>query len=180
MTIDFHLRPPIQDMSLHLFRRPLHPELFQRLAVRRICRADWRLELWLTVSGHVISWMGPGGHLTEVAAATEELPECGRLLRHRLEGNRSAWVGGPKGVQYQVSFQVERLTREPFFRFHDELRSGTGHDALVFIEETNHRLSFSPLRAVQWETRPRWISVFTFHTFPDELAVVKIQSLIEF
>lgn len=180
MTIDFHLRPPIQAMSLHLFRRPLHPELFQRLAVRRVCRADWRLEFWLTVSGHVISWFGSPGHLTEVAAAAEELPDFGRLLRHRLDRQRSAWVAGPRGVHYQISFQVERLAPEPFFRFHDELRSGSSCDALIFAEKTNHRLSLAPLRAIQWVAKPRWVSVFTFHTFPDEWAVVKTQSLIEF
>ncbi len=180
MTTHFHLRPPIETMSLQLFRRPLHPELFQRLGVRRLVRADWRLEMWLTVSGHVVSWTGPAGHLTEVAAAAEELPEGGRLLRHRLEGQRSAWVGGPHGIQYQVTFQVERLAPEPFFRVHDELRSGLGRDSFVFVEETNHRLSLSPVRAIYWETRPRWISAFAFHTFPDEWAVVRTQSLIEF
>lgn len=178
MTTYFHLRPPVADMSLHLFHRPLHPELFDRLAVRRLQQAPGRLELWLTASGHVISWAGPAGHFTEVAASSEELPEVGRLWRHRLDGQRSALVGGPLGGQYQISFQVERLAPELFFRFQHEIR--TCRDAFVFVEETNHRLTLSPVRAILVESRPRSVSLFSFHTFPDEFAVVKTQSLIEF
>jgi hypothetical protein len=178
MTTHFDLRPPIEEMSLHVFRRPLHPELFNRLAVRRTSQATGTLELWLTTSGHVITWAGPVGHFTEVAAASEQLPEKGRLLRHRLDGQRSVLVGGPGGGQYHVSFQVERLAPDCFYRFQHEICSS--RDAFVFVEPTNHRLILSPVRAILVESRQRCISLFTFHTFPDEFAVIKTQSLIEF
>ena len=35
------LRPPVSDMSVHLYRRPLHPELFETLACREVARDDY-------------------------------------------------------------------------------------------------------------------------------------------
>jgi hypothetical protein len=43
----------------------------------------------------------------------------------------------------------------------------------------HHRLGLSALGVVIVESLPRCLSVSAFHTFPDEFAVVKTQSLIE-
>src|SRR5262245_38374387 len=56
MTTQFHLRPPVDDLVFQLYGRPVHPELFDILARRRIRCQDFTLQLWLTTTGHVISW----------------------------------------------------------------------------------------------------------------------------
>ena len=89
MTTQFHLRPPVEDLVFQLYGRPVHPELFDILARRRIRHHDFTLELWLTTTGHVISWQGPRGHLTEITATDPELPGWGHLLSHRLRGERA-------------------------------------------------------------------------------------------
>src|SRR4051794_35659792 len=78
------LRPPVSDLVFHLYGRPLHPELFEILAERKIRREDYELTVRVTRTGHVISWENARVHLTEVAAADQPLPAKLRLLDYRL------------------------------------------------------------------------------------------------
>src|SRR5919197_6218961 len=103
----YFLRPRVSDLVFQLYGRPLHPELFDILAVRKIQREDYELTVRITRTGHVISWQNREVHLTEVAAAVEEpLPDRRRLLGYRLRGEHSGTVACARGVQYQMSFQV--------------------------------------------------------------------------
>src|SRR5215471_9732765 len=79
------LRPRVADLVFQLYGRPLHPELFDILAVRKVQREDYELTVRITRTGHVISWENADVYLTEVtAAADQELPERRRLLDYRL------------------------------------------------------------------------------------------------
>ncbi len=180
MTTQFHLRPPVEEMVFQLYGRPLHPELFDVLAFRRLGQGGWRLNLWITTTGHVISWQRERTQLTEVAAGREELPEWGQLLHHRLRGERYAILGAAPGVNYQVSYQVEALAPEQFLTVQREIRADGGKSGLMHAYATNHRWALTPVSAIHVESWPGCLSLAAFHTFPDECAVVKTQSLIEF
>jgi uncharacterized protein DUF2617 len=179
MTTHFYLRPPIQEMAFQLYGRPLHPELFEVLCARRIRRSDYILDLWITTTGHVITWKDGASQLTEIVAGPEELPEWGQLLRHRLRGERCDMVGGTLGVSYQVSFQVETLSPENFCTVHRELVAEGGKGGLVHAGSPNHRWALTPVSSIHVEAWGGGLSLSTFHTFPDECSVVKTQSLIE-
>src|SRR5213593_2351385 len=109
------LRPRVAELVFHLYGRPLHPELFDILSVRKIRREDYELTVRITRTGHVISWENRDVHLTEVAAAMDQpLPQKRRLLDHRLRGEHSGTLPCAHGVHYQMSFQVEVLPEEIF------------------------------------------------------------------
>src|SRR5271165_1681072 len=98
----FFLRPRVCDLVFQLYGRPLHPELFDILAVRKVQRDGAELTVRITRTGHVISWDNRDVHLTEVAAADEPLfPEARRLMRYRLRGEQSDTVACGHGVHYQ-------------------------------------------------------------------------------
>src|SRR5213593_4809249 len=104
------LRPRVAELVFQLYGRPLHPELFDILAARKIQHEDYELTVRITRTGHVISWQSRDVYLTEVAAAVEEpLPDRRRLLGYRLRGEHTATVACGGGIQYQMSFQVEVL-----------------------------------------------------------------------
>ena len=63
------VRPPADAMSVHLFRRPIHPELIETLARREVRRDDYVLTVRITSAGHAISWQAGDTHLTELTAA---------------------------------------------------------------------------------------------------------------
>src|SRR5712691_5849875 len=123
----YSLRPRVGDLVFQLYGRPLHPELFDILASRRIQREDYDLTVRITRTGHVISWENKDVHLTEVAAAVDQpLPEKRRLLSQRLRGEHNNQLACTHGINYQTSFQVEVLSQEIFLHVHDEILADGG------------------------------------------------------
>jgi hypothetical protein len=173
------LRPNVEEMVFQLYGRPLHPELFDILATRRLRFGDAVLNLWLTRTGHVIFWQNRHRQLTEVVAGDQALPECGRLLTHRLRGERCDMLGNLTDLNYQVSFQLEMLAPEQFLNVHQEVLADGGQHSLLHSFAPNHRWALTPVGLINVESRAGCLSFSTFHTFPDDYAVVKTQSLIE-
>src|SRR3954464_8199126 len=104
MGVDY-CRPPVADLVFQLYGRPLHPELFDILAVRKIRREDYELTVRITRTGHVISWENADVSLSEVcAAADQDLPTGKRLLNYRLRNEQCAQLQCAHGVHYQASF----------------------------------------------------------------------------
>ena len=173
-------RPRVSDLVFQLYGRPLHPELFDILAVRRYERADYDLRVWITRTGHVLTWENPDVYLTEVAAAGDEpLPERRRLRHWRLRGERSDTLACAHRIHYQTSFQVEVLPSEIFLHVHDEILADGSKRGLLHNFQPHHRLALAPLGFIAAEARAGCLFLSTFHTFPDEHTVVKSQSLIE-
>jgi hypothetical protein len=173
------VRPRVADLVFRLFDRPLHPELFEVLASRTIKRDGYTLCSRLTRSGHVLGWTDGRVHIEEVTATAEmELPGGGRLLAHVFDGG---WNGRCElgGVRYRVSSQLEVLPAEQFVHVHEELAADGARKGLVYHCKAENRLALSPLGVVIVTAVPRGLSAAAFHTFPDELAVIKTQSLIE-
>ncbi|HZT79931.1 MAG TPA: DUF2617 family protein [Gemmataceae bacterium] len=174
------LRPRVSELVFQLYARPLHPELFDILAVRHIRREGYELVVRITRTGHVISWDNGEVHLTEVAAAADHpLPERRRLLDRRLRGEQTWSLTCAHGVYYQMTFQVEVLPPEIFLHVHDEILEDGSKRGLLHNFQPHHRLALAPLGLVTAEARPGCLFLSSFHTFPDENTVVKTQSLIE-
>src|SRR5438067_1931966 len=90
VMIVYSLRPRVSDLVFHLYGRPLHPELFDILAVRKIQRENYELAVRITRTGHVLTWENADVLLTEVATAADQpLPGSRRLLDYRLRGEHS-------------------------------------------------------------------------------------------
>ena len=176
----YFLRPAVCDLVFQLYGRPLHPELFDILAVRKIQREDYDLTVRITRTGHVITWENTDVCLTEVtAAADQELPQRRRLLHYRLRSEHSGRLACAHGIHYQMSFQVEVLPPEIFLHVHDEILADGHKRGLLHNFPSHHRLAVAPLGFVSAEARPGCLILSTFHTFPTEHTVVKTQSLIE-
>jgi hypothetical protein len=179
MGVSF-LRPRVSDLVFQLYGRPLHPELFDILAQRKIQRGDFELTVRITRTGHVVSWDSRDVHLTEVAAAADQpLPERRRLLSHRLRQEHSDTLACAHGVSYQMSFQVEVLPPEIFLHVHEEILADGSKRGLLHNFQPHHRLALAPVGFVSADARPGCLFLSAFHTFPEEYTVVKTQSLIE-
>lgn len=174
------VRPKAADLVFHLYGRSLHPELFEVSASRSIERGGYRAELSLTTSGHLITWRRDGLVLTEVAThAGQPLPQRRRLLSHRVAHERSDSVECRGGTAYHACFQLERIDAEVFWVFQEELAMAGTRRGLMHRFASGGRLNAAAVSWISVETRPRALLVQAFHTFPDDLAVMKTQSLFE-
>ena len=78
-----------------------------------------------------------------------------------------------------MSSQVEILPPEQFLHVHEELVADGARKGMLFHFRPENRFGLSPLGVVIVEALPACLSVSAFHTFPDEFAIIKTQSLIE-
>ena len=167
-------------MSLHLFRRPLHPELFETLATREVRRDDYVFTVQITATGHVLSWRTADIHLTEVTAPLGlMLPGRGRVWRHRFLGEQSDAFRAAPRISYQMSAHAEVLPPSLFATIHEELLTDGKKRGLLHLFDPNNRFALSPLGFVTADARPGCLVINAFHTFPDDCALIKTQTLIE-
>src|SRR5260370_14456727 len=161
-------RPAVCDLICQLYGRPVRPELFDILAVRKLRPQDYQLTVWITRTGHVISWENNDVLLTEItAAAYQELPQRRRLLHYKLRHEHTGQLTCAHGIHYQMRFQVEVLQPEIFVHVHDEILSDSSKRGLLHNFPVQHRLAIAPLGFVSAEARPGCLFLASLHTFPD-------------
>ena len=174
------VRPKVAELVFRLYGRPLHPELFEVYASRTIRRGKYEAKIDITSAGHVVCWRYAGLTLTEVAtAANHPLPERRRLLSAKLRGQRNDRVVCRGGVNYQVSFQLEPVDPEVFWLFQQELAKDGEHQGLMHRFDSSGRIALGALSYINIESRDRRLLVQAFHTFPDDYAIVKSQSVFQ-
>lgn len=172
------VRPKVAELAFQLYGRALHPELFEVFKARTIERGGYNAKIEITSAGHVITWRYGGLTLTEVACSAQHpLPEKRRLMSYRLKGERNDRVECRGGVSYEVGFQLEPVTPEVFWTFQQELAHDGERQGLLHTFDSSGRMALGALSYIHVETRSRQMLVQAFHTFPDDFAIVKSQSL---
>ena len=170
----------MEAVSLHLFSRPLHPELFETLATRTVRKDNYTLTVRITPEGHVITWEAPDLVLTEMTATRgQSLPDRGHVWRHKIQGEHSDAFRASTIISYQVNSQTEILPVDIFHRLHEEMLQDGRKRGFLHLFHPNHRFALTPLGYVTADARAGCLVVNAFHTFPEDLAIVKTQTLIE-
>jgi len=174
------VRPKVAELVFQLYGRSLHPELFVIHESRAFERGDYSVKIDVTGAGHVITWRYQGLTLTEVAAASDQpLPHKRRLMSHKLRGEKTDRVDCRGGITYQVGFQLETVEPEIFWAFQQELTRDSKSRGLLYSFNGGGRMALGALSFIGVESRNRSLLVQSFHTFPDDYAIVKSQSLFE-
>jgi hypothetical protein len=174
------VRPKVAELVFQLYGRALHPELFEVYQSSTVERGGYQARIDITSAGHVVTWRYEGLTLTEVAAAAHHpLPEKRRLLKHRLRGEHSDQVECRGGVNYQVNFQLEPVDAEVFWTFQQELARDGRREGMLHRFDSSGRMALGALSYINCQSRNRSLLIQAFHTFPDDYAIVKSQSLFE-
>jgi hypothetical protein len=154
--------------------------LFEVLCSRSVKRGDYQAKIDITSAGHVVTWRYAGLTLTEVAASAHHpLPQRRRLLSYRLKGQRSDRIECRGGVCYQVGFQLEPVAPEVFWTFQHELADDARRQGMFHQFDSSGRMALGALSYINVETRNRTLLIQAFHTFPDDYAIVKSQTLFQ-
>jgi hypothetical protein len=173
-------RPRVADLSFQVFNRALHPDWFATRVHRRIPQERWEADIRIIAGGHaVIFGCGPV-RLTEILCGPETpLPEPGRLFQSGVRSERSASLQPGGVIEYQTCFEVERVDPEVFRHLCAEMMADGSRETLVHRFGSCNRLAPPPLCQVHVDSRVRGLAVQSFHTFPEEFAIVRTQSLYE-
>lgn len=170
----------VGSLRFYLYDRALHPELFEIYHDRRIVKSGYEAQIWVTGCTHVIGFFRDKQSLTEVTGeAGMELPQRGLLLDLPFRGEKDHEHKRAEGINYWMNFQAETMSPEVYVRTHHELaRSGAKHGLFVpFPTWMSHGLT--PFTYIDYQATPNGLHVFAFHAFPEDLTVLKTQSIFE-
>lgn len=172
------VRPRVAELAFSLLGRSLHPELYSIFKSRRIERSGYEAKLDITNSGHVITWIGGGQTLTEVAAsARQPLPVRRQLISTKIQGKRCEQHECRGGATYRTQYQLESIAPELFWSLQKQLFDGPAPEGLVFRFNSSGRLALGAFSYIHVETRSRSMLVQAVHTFPDDYAILKVESV---
>lgn len=175
-----HGRSHVADLAFQVFSRSIHPEWFAVREFRRLTRERWEADLRVIEGGHAITFRAGSIRLTEVLAGRElVLPESGMLYHAQVRHEQLASFQPGGGVEYQTSFEAERVDPEVFQHLNDEMCLDATCFRLFHRFAPPNRMSPAPITHLRYEATPRGLLVHIFHSFPEERAIVRTQSLIE-
>ena len=173
-------RPDVGKMMLRVYGRSIHPELLDTRTRVDVHTNLWDATLQLCDTGHVVTFRYHQKVLCELAVSADSpLPHKQQVISRKIKGCRNESVEHDAGILYHVSFQVETVDPEVFLNVHEELMRDTARCRLAHQFPTASRLAPCPLSVIQTDEHPRSLLVHAFHTFPENLAIVRTQSLFE-
>lgn len=171
------IRPKVAQLTFQFFNRSLHPELFQVAKSHRIERDSFTALIDITHDGHVIRFSSGSTLLTEVAASVHQpLPKSRRLLLNPLSEKCAQTIECRGGITYKYEHELERVKPELFWLIQQQLGESAKSHELIQVFDSSGRMAIGGMSFIHVETRSHSLRIQAIHTFPDDLALVKIQS----
>ena len=172
----------IEELTFSLFQRTVHPELFQIYAEETLRTAKYETEIWVTGCTHVITASNIDGMcLTEVVSTPGQLlPQRGLVERFQFNGPRSHKCTLTKGVSYMTDFQVEKMSPELYKQSHTDLEK-FARTRGIFVKYPALEIGgLQPFCYIDFEARQKELQIHTFAAYPDQVTMIKTQSLFDF
>lgn len=175
------IRPSISETSYRLFDRSLHPELFDPVVVGHVHSERGDLTIGICEGGHYLSFSHEGENLIEVTAPDQQQLSIFGLQKTYFYNNQEEVLHETnEPFPYHFAGEVDVVDFRVFTRVQLELEMECKKAFLSHQFAPQNRLFPGALSLVKVEGSQRMLSVHTFHTFPDDLAILRTQTLIEF
>lgn len=166
-------------LTLLLYQRTLHPELFQILASEKVSRRAYEAEIWLVEGGHVTTFVAGKNTLTEVVfTGNEEYTDRGLIQKVPCRGEKyHEMQAGP--IKYMISTQEEQLTQTLYDATKHEIQTYASRRELMSASTPGNGDRGATLSVLDIERRSHELLVQSFHLFDENLMVMKTQAIIE-
>ena len=170
----------VADLMFQVFSRSVHPDWFSVRGHLRIVQEGWEADLRVIEGGHAVAFRGRSARLTEVLTGpATQLPEPGLLFHSTIRHERTATLRPNAAIEYQTCFEVERVDPEVFSHLTEEMTLDASPNRLFHRFSRRNRMDPAPISHIRFEARARGLTIHAFHTFPEERAIVRTQSLFE-
>ena len=171
----------IDGLTFSLFQKPLHPELFQIYAKRQLKTNKYEALIWITGCTHVVSVFAADVVLSEVISTPgQPLPRQGLIERFQFRGPRSHKFTLSRGLSYMTDFQVEKMSANLYRQSHTDLERFARNRG-VFVKFPALEIGrLQPFCYVDFEARRNELHIHTFAAYPDQVTMIKTQSLFDF
>ena len=172
-------RPDAADMVLRTFERSIHPELFESTAQCTIRFRGNKASLRIGPTGHQLEFRTSNVAVTEVAATKhEDFPLSRKVIDRRLIGYRTHMLDLPE-VRYHCSYQLEHVPLDVYLQLHREFETDAQNATLSAVFPGSSTGSPDCISLLKCDILNEGLVVHAFHTFPDNAAVLRTQTLFE-
>jgi len=175
-----HKSSNAQLFRLMVYRRALHPELFNLQGRRTHRHGEYEVETWVAPAGHVARFQVDGGCITEaVLEDADHLPETGLIHALPCLGEKDYELGEPEGkLNYVTTIQTESLTDNLFMATFREMRDfATESQALMHEwKDADGSLNMALLDAQKYK---REFHLQSYHLIGATGLVLRTQSIFE-
>ncbi len=167
-------------LTLMLYQRTLHPELFKIHASEKVNRRMYEADVWLVDGGHVIAFTNGKNTLTEVIVnSAPSLTDRGLLQTIPCRGERYHEMTSGS-IKYMISTQEEQLTQTLYDASREEIRQyALKREYLMADVPQTPDGNGGFLSVLDIERRSHELLVQSFHLFDDSLMVIKTQGIFE-
>lgn len=170
----------VSELAFSLYQRPLHPELFTIYAKRHIKTDLYETMIWATGGAHVVTVMVNDVCLCELISSPGQLlPKRGLVERFQFRGQRTHKCTLSRGLSYMTDFQVERMSPNLYRQSHYDLERFARNRGMFVTFPELSVTGLEPFSYVDFEARRNELHIHAFHAYPDQLTMVKTQSLFD-
>lgn len=169
-------------LTLLLYQRTLHPELFNILRSDRATRRAYEADIWLVDGGHVITFSAGEHALTEVMVTNPDrggLTDRGLVQSIPCRGERYHEMTSPGNIRYMISTQEEQLTQTLYDATRNEIAEYAAKRELMTAKVAPRDDLAGSLHVLDIECRSHELLVQSFHLFDENQMVIKTQGIIE-
>ncbi len=173
-------RPDLKALSLRVFDRALHPELYPRVITARVKSGEFSCVLSLGEAGHVILVSLAGESACETLLASSiALPQRGQQLTFPLTTEREETLDLAGVFRWQTRVEFETYDREEFLAAQERWEADARRAFVSREFGGGHRLQPPALSGVSLDLSYDAVSFQAWHTFPDNLAICRVHSRYE-
>jgi hypothetical protein len=147
----------VEELTFNLFQRPLHPELFTIYAKRKLLTEKYEADIWVTGCTHVAAIYAGDVCLTEVIKCTLS-----------------------RGVSYMTDFQIEKMSANLYRQSYIELEKFAKKRGIFVKFPASEIDGLVPFCYIDFEARRTELHLHTFSAHPDQITMIKTQSLFNF
>jgi phage baseplate assembly protein W len=167
-------------LTLLLYQRTLHPELFKILATEQVSRRAYEADIWLVEGGHVISLTAGKNTLTEVIVTSNDpMTDRGLLQTIPCRGEKYHEMQAGSNLKYMISTQEEQLSQTLYDATKHEIQTYAARRELMSAEVPATQETGASLSVLDIERRSHELLVQSFHLFDENQMVIKTQAIIE-
>ncbi|MBN1124778.1 MAG: DUF2617 family protein [Sedimentisphaerales bacterium] len=171
----------VSELAFSLYQRPLHPELFDIYSRRHLKTEKYETILWATGCSHVVSVFSGDLCLTELISLPGQLlPKRGLIERFRFQGRKNHKCTLSRGLSYMTDFQVEKMSPNLYRKSHTDLERFARNRGMFVRFPKQSVEGLEPFSYIDFEARRDELHIHAFHAFPDQVTIIKTQSLVDF
>lgn len=171
----------VGELIFSLYQRPLHPELFTIYSKRNLKTDKYEVSIWETGCSHIISVNTQDLCLTELISPLGQLlPKRGLIERFNFRGQKNHKCTVARGLSYMTDFQIEKMSPNLYRQSHFDLERFAKNRGMFMQFDTDVPGGLKPFSYIDFEARRDELHIHAFHAYPDQVTIIKTQSLFDF